>query len=496
MLLSNRRLRLLYICLAGMEVAWFLPFALLLIHRWQDEMNAVAAGVTQRLNALIVLPPGLIALMFWALLLIYILVADLINQRLILSPGRELLLVAAMFITTSLTIRLSLYPTINVFDFGWIGRSFSAVFNFTDGTRPELVIILLNLFLWLRVVLATDRDLSFFSVGLSFRLGMLLALLGNGLLVALADRSTNWAIQSLWIFFGFGLIAVAIARVDEKALIGDTSSGRLMPWSRLTQILIAVLIVLGVGVGITALITPEVVRTFLAFFSPLWSAIVNLFVYFIFVVAWLLTPLINWLVEFLRGQELFINPETSTGEGEIERAPMEDFLSLSERLAQNDLLRFALVALVIMGVIGLLWLFYARTQRQNRTDEDEELGVGEVDLGGNALRRSLEQLRNLASLMRRFGLSNQLLDAITIENMYANLSRLARQRGYPRRINQPPDQYLPELVKAFPAEPGRLARLTDAYMRVHYGDRPVTGRELKLLRQDYEQVKETEIHKI
>lgn len=161
---------------------------------------------------------------------------------------------------------------------------------------------------------------------------------------------------------------------------------------------------------------------------------------------------------------------------------------MGETLAQNDLLRYALVALVIIGVVGLLWLFYAHTQKQSRTDEEEELGVGEVNLGGNALRRSLDQLRNLTNLMRRFGLSNQLLDAISIENMYANLSRLARQRGYPRRINQPPDQYLPELVKAFPTELGRLARLTDAYMRVHYGDRPVTGNELNLLRQDYEQV--------
>lgn len=81
-----------------------------------------------------------------------------------------------------------------------------------------------------------------------------------------------------------------------------------MLWSRLAQILIAVLIVLGVGVGITTLVTPEVVRTFLAFFSPLWSAIGTLFVYFIFAVAWILTPLLNWIVEFLRGQELLINP--------------------------------------------------------------------------------------------------------------------------------------------------------------------------------------------
>lgn len=82
MLFSNRRLRLLYICLAGMEVAWFLPFALFLIYRWQDGMIHVDVSVTQRLNALNALSPGMVALLFWGLLLIYIFAADLINQRL------------------------------------------------------------------------------------------------------------------------------------------------------------------------------------------------------------------------------------------------------------------------------------------------------------------------------------------------------------------------------------------------------------------------------
>ncbi|MEZ4660080.1 MAG: DUF4129 domain-containing protein [Caldilineaceae bacterium] len=118
------------------------------------------------------------------------------------------------------------------------------------------------------------------------------------------------------------------------------------------------------------------------------------------------------------------------------------------------------------------------------------MAAGEIDLGGNLLQRGLDRLRDWAALWSRYGLSSQLLAAISIQNIYANLSRLARQRGYPRPLNQPPDQYLPTLALAFPTQDARLARITNAYMRVHYGDLPVDEGELSQLRSDYQQILE------
>jgi hypothetical protein len=92
--------------------------------------------------------------------------------------------------------------------------------------------------------------------------------------------------------------------------------------------------------------------------------------------------------------------------------------------------------------------------------------------------------------VRRFGLSSQLLAAISVENIYANLCRIARRRGYPRRPALPPDDYLPQLAQAFPGQDEPLARITAAYMRVHYGDRPVSLDELSALRADYRAVRE------
>jgi hypothetical protein len=83
-----------------------------------------------------------------------------------------------------------------------------------------------------------------------------------------------------------------------------------------------------------------------------------------------------------------------------------------------------------------------------------------------------------------------LLAAVSIENIYANVCRLARRRGYGRAPSQPPDDYLPELVRAFEGHGEALGRITSAYMRVHYGDHPLTRAELAAIREDYRSLRE------
>ncbi|MCU0523174.1 MAG: DUF4129 domain-containing protein, partial [Anaerolineae bacterium] len=92
-------------------------------------------------------------------------------------------------------------------------------------------------------------------------------------------------------------------------------------------------------------------------------------------------------------------------------------------------------------------------------------------------------------LVRRTGVGQQLLAAISVQNIYANLSRLATARGYPREPHQAPDQYLPELVVAFRGYQDALERITDAYMRVHYGDHDIAKEDLRRIQEDYRAIR-------
>jgi hypothetical protein len=92
-------------------------------------------------------------------------------------------------------------------------------------------------------------------------------------------------------------------------------------------------------------------------------------------------------------------------------------------------------------------------------------------------------------LARRYGIGRSLLAAISVQNLYANITRLASKRGFPRPPATPPDRYLPTLEQAFPNSEAELARLTNAYMRVHYGEVPATDEEMQQLRDDYAHVR-------
>jgi hypothetical protein len=171
--------------------------------------------------------------------------------------------------------------------------------------------------------------------------------------------------------------------------------------------------------------------------------------------------------------------------GLLERLPA----SLTSALGSILLVLGILVAAGL--VIGFFLLYLERVQRTRTRVEEEEEGAERMTAGGGLFDRGAQTLRDLAGLVRRFGVSRQLLAAVSVQNIYANLCRLARQRGYPRRPAQPPDAYLPVLSQAFAGHDEALGRITSAYMRVHYGDRPVGMDELSALRADYRAVRES-----
>ncbi len=232
MILGNRRYRIVYMALAGMDVACLLPFVLTWIERgriWGEfPLPAPAVAILNR-------PVALFA--FWWLLMIgYLVIADLINRRQVSSPRREVLLILLVIGTSVAGVRLFLYPLADVFNLAWPWETVLSIANFSEGVTPPLLFILVNSFLWIRVAMAADRELTFFSVGVSFRLGMLLSILGGALLSTIGGRPAGESLLYFVIFFGFGLVAIAVARIDEKAIGDSNSPGTIVPWTRLAEI--------------------------------------------------------------------------------------------------------------------------------------------------------------------------------------------------------------------------------------------------------------------
>ena len=498
MLLTNRRHRLLHLAVAGMEVGWIAPWALLLIRFWQRRLAVTlleesgALETVAALDNIRSMPPVAFFLLLFLLMIVYMLAADMLNQRQIDSPLRELIMLGLVVGTSLVVVRTLIYPTVSANDWEWLANVTGSLFNFTAGRRPDLIVVAINVFLWFRVAFNTDRDLTFFGVGLSFRLGLLICVVGGAFLSGIDSPSTWASFVFFALFLVFGLTAVAIARIDEKAYLVESSRGSLLSYARVAQIVVVVLLILGIGVVAALIYSPANIRTFLGWFSPLWDLLTAILVGILYAIAWILAPLIEGLIRFL--QRLIANadpqqpqPPSASELITVQIAP-EDINAL---LQQYIYVRYGLVLLMIALILGLIWLFFVRTTRRNYQDEAEEVSPENVTMGGDLLGRGLDRLRNLVDLVRRYGLGSQLLAAISIQNIYANMGRLARGRGYPRPPSQPPDDYLPALADAFPGRSEETERITAAYMRVEYGDRSLDEHELSTLRDDYRRLQET-----
>lgn len=479
MLLTDRRRGLIYFCLAGMEMTWFTPFFLIFYHPVDGR------------------GPFVSLLELFGVLLAFMLTLELLNLLQVDWPFYELAVVGLIVFSSLLFVRVWQYAGMPLGNLGWLLNTLVALFNFQQGVRPELVLILTSVVLWQRAANATSRDIAFFSVGVNFRLGVLLLILSASLLNYFTAQNT---LPFLWLYFGLGLTAVALVRTHERAS-GAQSAGSLLSPRRLGQLLLAVGITVGIAAGLSLLITPDRVNAALAaWLKPLWTVLRPVVQLLLQVLFWLLEPVIAWLAGLLTW--LLAGVDWSAAE-ELLRALRES--TSAQPVAESGevvpftlppwvwiALRYLFVLLAIVVALGLVLLFLDRIRIKPGREEAEEESGEEITLGGSTLGRGVQWLRDMAGLVRRFGLSRQLLAAISVQNIYANLCRLARQRGYPRRPSQPPDDYLPVLARVFAGQEEALGRITTAYMRVHYGDQPVSAAELLQLRQDYQHVRKAE----
>jgi len=98
--------------------------------------------------------------------------------------------------------------------------------------------------------------------------------------------------------------------------------------------------------------------------------------------------------------------------------------------------------------------------------------------------QGLNQLRALAGQLG----GRHRRSAASIRKMYASMVDLASEAGYPRRPAQTPYEHRGALHQAFPGGQDAVDAITEAYVRVHYGQVPGTQAEMDRLLESWERV--------
>ncbi len=478
----SRRHRLLYLALLGMEATVHTPFVWLVSRRWA-QMGVPLADLSL----------GKTWLLLAGTLLAVLLVLDLL-ERAIHDDGRYRGAAAVLAVVTALgAVRVWAHPQGGIL---WLTETLRALWALPARLEPSAFVLLWTLVLWWRASVLSGRELGFFSVGLSFRLGLLILLVEGGVLAWGDPAGTQAGLQLLALYLFWGLWAVSLARADDKAADAPGSAVALLSWGRLAQLLALIGLTVGALHGVAVWLTPDRLLAALHSLDPLWALLG-------WGLSWVLYGLAFVLAQVARGMAFLLAPLVQEFDLAEILARMGALLP-REELAEDPgavappgpyarlgwiLLRLGFLGLLLAALVGGVLLFLARARDQAlETRTDEEVGHTQLAPEEPLSPRLGSWLDRWLQAMGRLRGGPGLLAPTSVEHIYANLCRMARRRGHPRRPWQPPDRYLPGLCRAFPGHQEALARITQAYMQVHYGDRSLDPEALAQIRRDYDAI--------
>jgi hypothetical protein len=303
----------------------------------------------------------------------------------------------------------------------------------------------------------------------------ILMLLFFGLLTS--DNPINMPSIMLYIFLLTSLLAMAASRL---ALLGRLRGGQRIPFDMER--------VLGVwffGIGMAGL---SLLAAFLFQSQPVFSLIYGIYLLMIRVVfvflAILLLPVYLILFYILPGIKLplYIAPVIQSLVDLIHqiqlliaRLPEVNFSSLLQAILV--LKPFILWGLVILGIFMILIIVRKWTKRRtfdNDVDDSQESFL----TGGlmNSLRAGLRKgiVFFVQNLVQRLSLTSgeSRRAAARIRRIYAELIDLSARLGSPRPESFTPLEFLPLLIRQLPRSASDLDLITQAYIRIRYGEMP------------------------
>lgn len=401
------------------------------------------------------------------------------------------LLVAILLVVTGLFLRFHLYADADLTGLRWMLEPFRRFADLSNLLSGELVLIFLLVYLWTRGIHLARRSILADSVGFSFRVGVLIWAWLTPVLALMGEMDVTAFVTA---YFFFSLLAVALSRVEE---VSQMPGGGRMAFSGfwIGSTLGAVLLLVLLGSLVAFFFYGGGLARVLGWFSPL-LIVVQLI---ILVVAWAAFALFGLVFSWLDldwgdiGDRLqaILNEFSNLGEPLPDTSGQE-----SEGVAQFlGMMQAGTIITVLVIVILLVLLFTWWRVRQSRDQEGNE--TRESLLSGRTLAQSLlsslragrGRLSELAGLVDRFGVGSQLLSAISIRRIYANLVRLATKAGYPRTQSQTPYEYLLTLYEALPGSEHDVRVITDAYVNAHYGQLPDTRAELQRIRDCWQRIR-------
>lgn len=182
-----------------------------------------------------------------------------------LTADRKQAITAGLVIVSALVgIRIFAFPDHGLGQIEWVGIMADRLFT-TERIAQELILILLTFFVWWRGIAAARQEYDTPTVWFHFRVGVI-GLFAYLLLSIVSDPiDVTWVLMA---FFFFGLVSIALARIQELGGIRASTLGS-RRW--LAVLGGATLGSLALGLLTAMIFSRRVLQAVLGWVKPLWD---------------------------------------------------------------------------------------------------------------------------------------------------------------------------------------------------------------------------------
>ncbi len=409
--------------------------------------------------------------------------------------GQRWALLGILLLSAPLLTRLHVYGQVPLRSWAWLKEWAADWGTLTSGVTGAPAALGTLLVCWWRGMRLHDRPLSLQAVAFSFRLNVLW-LVAAGLLWSPALGEDIAPL--VYAFFLAALVAMAVARVDEiAALPGGAEQPFGTAW--LTTVVGSSLVVVGSGWLLARVVSPAGFRQLGIWLAPLGHVLERALYQGLLVLGVVMEPILEWLIRLVQqiavwvaeGLEAFQPPAPGP-----QPTPMPGGGGAAG-IPWGEITKWLVIVLLLMiSLAGLAFSLRKLGQREPAEGREERRrtlpgGVWREDALSNLQNLVQSMLDRLAGL-RPSRLGMEWYAEISIRNIYLNLCQLAAARGYPRPAVFTPYEYLSLLYRAFPgAEREDIQHITDAYVRMRYGEMPSSWGELQAIRQAWQRVRDS-----
>lgn len=426
---------------------------------------------------------GWVFLVLGSIILFVHLVVRFMNYIHLRIDLRRWVLAVVLVICVFLGLKTLLYSNQTLSLFELVSRPIRSFSDLTSLIPDEFLVGLVILFACWRGISLAQTMVGPQAIIRNFQIGIFM-FLGFVFINTIVTGETPGGF--IYIFFFAGLIAMVSARIT---VLGNLRGGGRSPFDS-RWFLGMLSTALGV-VGLAALIarvSSGKLNFIVLIGETIFQVLATIMILLISPLLYLLINLtqnvpgipesITNLVDTLSGLGAFLGSKAIEFGGHLPWLPN-----------LKPILFWSIIVAVALLVLSALTLWILRSQDQRVEDRQFMMSGGDIwHLLRAAVKKQLKKFgEDLAGLLR-IKQGQRLLAAARIRRIYIQLMELCGDLGKSRPAALTPLEFLPVLMDLFPGFENDLKTITQAYLRVRYGELPETRREVDQVESAWAQI--------